>query len=232
MALQDAGLAQQALQPVVHAIGLGPRAPAGPSHRAPSNLGGSRRKLLAWRHSGFSAHVGEAIPFDDKKAIEDVACYMVRAPLSLKKLVYLDSQKAVLYRSSAQHLAREIPFSVWMNPNFTGSPSRRRPRPFLVSPAPSAAAEPHVAAPPAPPARRRQCSRPASANIHPRLLHPMPNRRRRQIQIARDLPDRLASVPDQANHLRLVLRCELLSCPPNRGRFTTFRCRAASTRYC
>ena len=57
------------------------------------------RKLLAWRHPGFSAHVGEAIPFEDKKAIEDVACYVVRNPLSLKKLVYLDGQKAVLYRS-------------------------------------------------------------------------------------------------------------------------------------
>jgi hypothetical protein len=57
------------------------------------------RKLLAWRHPGFSAHVGEAIPFEDNKAIEDVACYRVRAPLSLKKLVYLDGQKAVLYRS-------------------------------------------------------------------------------------------------------------------------------------
>jgi Putative transposase len=57
------------------------------------------RKLLAWRHPGFSAHVGEAIPSEDKKAIEDVACYIVRNPLSLKKLVYLDGQKAVLYRS-------------------------------------------------------------------------------------------------------------------------------------
>jgi hypothetical protein len=77
------------------------------------------RKLLAWRHPGFSAHVGEAIPFEDKKAIEDVACYVVRNPLSLKKLVVrrarvnrarligrdrfatpgLDGQKAVLYRS-------------------------------------------------------------------------------------------------------------------------------------
>jgi hypothetical protein len=28
-----------------------------------------------------------------------VACYVVRNPLSLKKLVYLDGQKAVLYRS-------------------------------------------------------------------------------------------------------------------------------------
>src|SRR5439155_1227525 len=46
-----------------------------------------------------SAHVGDAIPLEDKKAIEDVACYIVRNPLSLKKLVYLDGQKAVLYRS-------------------------------------------------------------------------------------------------------------------------------------
>ncbi len=57
------------------------------------------RKLLAWRHPGFSAHIGSVIPFEDRKAIEDVARCLVRAPLSLKKLVYLDGQKAVLYRS-------------------------------------------------------------------------------------------------------------------------------------
>ena len=77
------------------------------------------RRLLAWRQPGFSAHVGKAIPFEDKKAIEDVACYIVRNSLSLKKLVVrrarvnrarligrdrfatpgLDGQKAVLYRS-------------------------------------------------------------------------------------------------------------------------------------
>jgi len=56
-------------------------------------------KLMSWKHPGFSTHVGDAIPFEDKKAIEDVACYLVRSPLSLKKLVYLDGQKAVLYRS-------------------------------------------------------------------------------------------------------------------------------------
>jgi hypothetical protein len=57
------------------------------------------QKLLKWRHPGFSAHIGESIPFEDKKAIEDVASYLVKAPLSLKKLVYLDGQKAVVYRS-------------------------------------------------------------------------------------------------------------------------------------
>jgi hypothetical protein len=56
-------------------------------------------RLFAWRHPGFSAHVGEAIPFEHKKAMEDVACYLVRNALSLKKLVYLDGQQAVLYRS-------------------------------------------------------------------------------------------------------------------------------------
>jgi hypothetical protein len=48
---------------------------------------------------GFSAHIGEPIPFEDNKTIEDVASYLAKAPLSLKKLVYLDGQKAVLYRS-------------------------------------------------------------------------------------------------------------------------------------
>jgi hypothetical protein len=57
------------------------------------------RKLLAWRHPGFSAHVGEPIPPEDKKRLEDTAAYLVRNPLSLKKLVYLDGHKAVLYRS-------------------------------------------------------------------------------------------------------------------------------------
>jgi len=44
--------------------------------------------------AGFSAHVGAAIPFEDKKAIEDVASYIVReSALSLKKLVYLDGAR-------------------------------------------------------------------------------------------------------------------------------------------
>jgi hypothetical protein len=32
-------------------------------------------RLLAGRHAGFSAHVCEAIPVENKKLIEDVACY-------------------------------------------------------------------------------------------------------------------------------------------------------------
>ena len=57
------------------------------------------QKLLAWRHPGFSAHVGEPIAAEDNKRLEDTAAYLVRNPLSLKKLVYLDGQQAVVYRS-------------------------------------------------------------------------------------------------------------------------------------
>jgi len=57
------------------------------------------RKLLAWRHPGFSAHLGEPIAPQDRQRLEDTAAYLVRNPLSLKKLVYLDRQQAVLYPS-------------------------------------------------------------------------------------------------------------------------------------
>jgi len=58
-----------------------------------------KKQLLAWRHPGFSAHVGEPIGHQDKQRLEDAGAYLVRNPLSLKKLVYLDGQQAVLYRS-------------------------------------------------------------------------------------------------------------------------------------
>jgi hypothetical protein len=56
-------------------------------------------KLLAWRHPGFSAHVGEELAPEEKQRLCDTAAYLVRNPLSLKKLVYLDGEKAVVYRS-------------------------------------------------------------------------------------------------------------------------------------
>jgi hypothetical protein len=56
-------------------------------------------KLLGWRHPGFSIHVGEPIPPNDPRAIEDMASYVVRNPVSLKRLVYIDGEKAVIYRA-------------------------------------------------------------------------------------------------------------------------------------
>jgi hypothetical protein len=39
------------------------------------------KKLLAWKHPGFSAHVGERIAPTDKLRLEDTAAYLVRNPL-------------------------------------------------------------------------------------------------------------------------------------------------------
>jgi hypothetical protein len=38
------------------------------------------QKLLAWRHPGFSTHVGEPIMASDKQRLEDTAAYLVRNP--------------------------------------------------------------------------------------------------------------------------------------------------------
>jgi hypothetical protein len=43
--------------------------------------------------------VGEPIALEQKQRLEDTAAYLVRNPLSLEKLVYLDGEKAVVYRS-------------------------------------------------------------------------------------------------------------------------------------
>ena len=55
-------------------------------------------KLMAWRHPGFSAHVGEPIAADETQALEKLAGYVTRNPLSLQRLVYLDGQQAVIYK--------------------------------------------------------------------------------------------------------------------------------------
>ena len=44
-------------------------------------------------------HVGDPIPPQDTRAIEDMASYLVRSAISLKRLVYIDGQKAVIYRA-------------------------------------------------------------------------------------------------------------------------------------
>ncbi len=58
-----------------------------------------KAKLLTWQHPGFSTHVGEPIPPNDARAMEDMASYVVRNPVSLKRLVYIDGEKAVIYRA-------------------------------------------------------------------------------------------------------------------------------------
>jgi hypothetical protein len=67
--------------------------------RASRRFSGSASSPGSTKPAGFSAHVGDRIEPQDKRRLEDTAAYLVRNPLSLEKLVYLDGQQAVLYRS-------------------------------------------------------------------------------------------------------------------------------------
>ena len=57
------------------------------------------RKLVGWTHPGFSAFAGEPIPPGDTRALEDMASYLSRNRVSLKRLLHVDGQQAVIYRA-------------------------------------------------------------------------------------------------------------------------------------
>jgi hypothetical protein len=44
--------------------------------------------IRSWRHSGFDVFVGEPIAPDDRRALEHVARYLLRAPVSLERMRY------------------------------------------------------------------------------------------------------------------------------------------------
>ena len=56
-------------------------------------------KMLAWRHTGFSAHNAVRVGARDASARRSLAQYMLRAPLSLEKMSYDPESCTVIYRS-------------------------------------------------------------------------------------------------------------------------------------
>jgi len=57
------------------------------------------RKLLGWKHSGFSVHNGKPLRRDDADGLERVAQYIIRNPFSEQKMVYNAENATVIYRS-------------------------------------------------------------------------------------------------------------------------------------
>ena len=47
-----------------------------------------RRRMLAWRHGGFSAHNEVSVAAEDAEGRKTLAGYMLRAPMSLQKMTY------------------------------------------------------------------------------------------------------------------------------------------------
>ncbi|MDP7135447.1 MAG: transposase, partial [Planctomycetota bacterium] len=57
------------------------------------------RKLLGWKHSGFSVHNGKPLRRDDAAGLERVAQYIIRNPFSEQKMVYNAENGTAIYRS-------------------------------------------------------------------------------------------------------------------------------------
>jgi len=57
------------------------------------------RKLLGWKHSGFSVHNGTPLRRDDADGLERVAQYIIRNPFSEQKMAYNAENGTVIYRS-------------------------------------------------------------------------------------------------------------------------------------
>lgn len=49
---------------------------------------GLRRRMLGWRHCGFSAHNEVRVPAEDIEGRKKLAGTMLRAPMSLEKMIY------------------------------------------------------------------------------------------------------------------------------------------------
>lgn len=55
--------------------------------------------LLNWRHSGFNVFCGQRIQPGDEKAMENIACYIVRASFYQERLTYIPEESKVVNQS-------------------------------------------------------------------------------------------------------------------------------------
>jgi len=55
--------------------------------------------LDGWRHSGFNVFAGERIQPREKKSLENLAAYLIRATFSQKRMDYSTHEATVVYRS-------------------------------------------------------------------------------------------------------------------------------------
>jgi hypothetical protein len=53
--------------------------------------------LSQWRHSGFNVFCGNLISPTDDTAMENLACYIIRASFSQELMQYLDPKGKVVY---------------------------------------------------------------------------------------------------------------------------------------
>ena len=65
--------------------------------------------MAGWRHSGFNVHCGSSVGFYDADAVEKLARYIVRAPISQERLQYIPDKNTaegsakVVYEGKTTH---------------------------------------------------------------------------------------------------------------------------------
>jgi DTW domain-containing protein YfiP len=69
-------------------------------------------KLMAWRHSGFSVHIGNRIAADDRDGQRMLAEYIMRNAFSEQKITYIEDTGKVLYRSAMTHGGNKKNFEI------------------------------------------------------------------------------------------------------------------------
>jgi hypothetical protein len=57
------------------------------------------RKILSWKHSGFSVDNSVPIPASSRKARVNLSQYIVRHPVSLQKILYARSNGTIIYKT-------------------------------------------------------------------------------------------------------------------------------------
>ena len=65
------------------------------------------RKLLSWKHSGFSVDASVSILASSQKARVNLSQYIVRHPVSLKKIMYIEENSTIIYKTKFNEYWKE-----------------------------------------------------------------------------------------------------------------------------
>lgn len=71
------------------------------------------KKFLSWRHTGFSVDGSVRVGAEDREALTRVAAYVLKPPVSLKRLSYVPGSKTLVYRGSRNNPATGRNFTVY-----------------------------------------------------------------------------------------------------------------------
>ena len=65
------------------------------------------RKMLSWKHPGFSVDASVSIPASSQKARVNLSQYIVRHPVSLKKIMYIEENSTIIYKTKFNEYWKE-----------------------------------------------------------------------------------------------------------------------------